>query len=236
MTVPIKAVVFDLDGTIVDFNLDYKTLRAEVRRLLVGRGFPPSLFSVNESIFEMLKKVEIYVRNNGGDDKEVEDTKKRVFSMADKYEMEAARQTSLLSGVVDALTELKKMNVKMAIFTINGEKAANYILRTFRLKRFFSVVVTREMVPMVKPAPFHLETALKLLEVAPEEVMVVGDSVSDMKSADSLGAFAVGVTTGYSSPEQLTNAGAKCLITSLVDLPVLVKELNEQERSGRFVS
>jgi len=229
---PIKAAIFDLDGTIADFNLDYKTLRAEVRLLLMDCGFPPSLFSVTESIFEMLKKAEIYLRNNGGSKKDVEEVKKRVFAMADKYEVDAARRTSLLPGVMDALTELKKMNLKMAVFTISGEKAANYILRTFRLKNFFSVVVTRERVPMVKPDPAHLEAALKLLVVPPEETVVVGDSVSDMKSANLLGAFPIGVTTGYSSPKQLTNAGAKCLITSLVDLPVLIKRLNEQDKTG----
>ncbi len=55
----IKAVVFDLDGTIVKFNLDYKSARAEVIQFLSDHDFPASVFSINESVFEMLKKVEI---------------------------------------------------------------------------------------------------------------------------------------------------------------------------------
>ncbi len=53
---PVEAVIFDLDGTIADFNLDFKTLRAEVRSYLIRSGVPTSVLTVNESTYEMLKK------------------------------------------------------------------------------------------------------------------------------------------------------------------------------------
>ncbi len=59
----VKAVVFDLDGTIVTFNIDYMTVRAEVKSLLIKEGFPASILSTKESIFEMLKKAEIFLKN-----------------------------------------------------------------------------------------------------------------------------------------------------------------------------
>ena len=62
---PVEAVIFDLDGTIANFNLDYKTLRSEARSYLIRMGIPTSLVGVNESIFEMLKKAEIFLKNNG---------------------------------------------------------------------------------------------------------------------------------------------------------------------------
>ena len=62
---PIEAVIFDLDGTLAHFNLDFKTLRGEVRSYLIRMSVPPSVVDVNESIFEMLKKTEIFLKNNG---------------------------------------------------------------------------------------------------------------------------------------------------------------------------
>lgn len=231
----IKAVVFDLDGTLVDFNLDYKSVRAEVIRFLSTQGFPQSLFSIKESVFEMLKKVEISMKNNAKDVKEFMRLRESVLALLEKYELESARSTRPLPGVFETLKALKKTGLKLAVFTVNSRKSTNYILETLRLKEFFDAVVTRESAPMVKPNPLHLETALKALKVKPKEAMVVGDSIWDMKSAQELGVFAVGVTTGVSSLDELTRAGANCLVSSLTDLIVLVGQLNK-EQSGRSVN
>ena len=61
----IEAVIFDLDGTLANFNLDFKTLRSEVRSYLIRIGVPTSVLDVNESIFEMLRKAEIFIKNSG---------------------------------------------------------------------------------------------------------------------------------------------------------------------------
>jgi len=228
---PIKAVIFDLDGTLVNFKLDYMTVRAEVKRLLTSYGFPPSIFSINESVFEMLKKMEIFMRNSGKNEREIEDIRREVLEIADKYELEAARNTSPISGGIEVLNQLKKMGLKIGLFTINGSKATSHILRSFRLKRFFDAIVTREDVGKVKPDAMHLEAVLNKLGVKPENTLVVGDSIVDMESARTLGAFAVGVITGLSSPEELIKAGAMCIITSLTDLPRLITELNKNSNS-----
>jgi len=221
-----KAVVFDLDGTIVNFNLDYKAARAEVIEFLGAQGFPRSLFSLNESVFDMLKKVEISMRNNSKNKKEFSKLKETALTLLEKYEMESASSTSLVPGILETLKTLRKMKLKLGLFTINSKKSTNYILNTFRLKNSFDAVVTRDSVPTVKPNPLHLETALKKLKVKPAEAVVVGDSIWDIKSAQELHVFAVGVTYGVSTPEELTRAGANCLISSPTDLITLIEELN----------
>ena len=224
----IKAVIFDLDGTIVDFNLDYKSLRAEVIQTLNNEGIPSSIFSMNESIFNMLKKADIYVRNNGRKDIDIARVKKEVLSVANRYESQAAHATSLVPGILEALKTLNKMKMKLAIFTVNGEKSASYIIRSFRLKRFFDVMITRESVSAIKPNPAHLEATLKALNVEPKEAIVVGDSKWDMGCAQELNVIAVGVATGISSPKELINAGATHLISSAIHLPKLIQQLNGQ--------
>jgi phosphoglycolate phosphatase len=226
----IEAVVFDLDGTIVKFNLDYKAARAEVIEFLVNQGFPKSIFSMNESVFEMLNKTEIYMQNHRVG-KDFLKLKRDVLSIMEKYEMESAKTTQLVPGIRETLQTLKKMKLKLGLFTVNSKKATDHILSTFRLKPYFTTVVTRDSVSFVKPNPIHLETALKALKAKPEETIVVGDSIMDMKSAQELDVFAVGTSTGFAAPDQLTQAGANCLISSPLDLIELVEKLGQKENS-----
>jgi phosphoglycolate phosphatase len=225
----IKAVVFDLDGTIADFNLDYKTVRAEVRGFLMKKGSPASILSTNESIFEMLKKVGVFLKNNKKTAKAFEGIRDGVLAIAERHELEAAKDTSLLPGVTETLKTLRKANLKTALFTINSEKSTNYILKRFRIADFFDAVIPRNRVRYVKPNAEHLEAALKELKVGLNEAIVVGDGSSDMRCARELKVIAVGLPSGFSSKEKLIASGANYVITSLSDLPTLVKEINKTQ-------
>lgn len=224
----IKAVIFDLDGTIVDFNIDFKAARAEVIRLLTKQGLPSSLLSVNESVFVMLKKAKKRMKENGKEEQEFVKLKEKVIALIERYESEAARKTNLIPSILETLKTLKRMKTKIALFTANGKKSTNHILRRFRLRQFFDTIITRESVLAVKPDPAHLEAALKALKVRPEEAIVVGDSVRDMECARRLKVLAVGVTTGFSSIEELIRAGADYLASSSTDIPTLVQQLNRR--------
>jgi HAD superfamily hydrolase (TIGR01549 family) len=224
----IEAVIFDLDGTLANFNLDYKTLRAEVRGYLMRIGVPASVLNVNESIFEMLKKAEIFVKNSGKSAEAFEEVRSQALVIAEKYEMEAASTTSLLTGANEALKDLKRMNLKMGLCTTSSEKAVNYILQRFKIDDFFKIVVPRNKVKYVKPHTEQFELALKTLGARPQATVIVGDSNADMQSAKELKAIAVGFPTGFSTTEQLMSNGANYIITSLTDLPVLIKKINKE--------
>ena len=223
----IEAVIFDLDGTLAHFNLDYKELRSEVRTYLMSKGVPASLLDVNENIFEMLKKAEIFVKNNSKSTDAFTEVRTQALSIAEKFEMEAATTTSLISGAVETLKDLQKMNLKMGLCTTSSEKASNYILQRFKIDMFFKVVVPRDKVKYVKPHTEQFELALKALGVHAKAALIVGDSVVDMQSAKELNVIAVGLPKGLSTKEQLMKNGANFIITSLNDLPVLIKEINK---------
>jgi len=227
-TVTVEAVIFDLDGTLAHFNLDFKTMRSEVRSYLMRMGIPASVLSVNETIFEMLVKTEIFVKNNNGKHAEAfGEFRTQAFAIAEKYEMEAASTTSLMPGAYETLKELKRMKLKLGLCTTSSQKAADYILRRFKIEGYFQTVVPRNEVKNVKPNTEQFEAALKALCVSPQNTVIVGDSVVDMQSAAETKAIAVGLPTGISNLEQLKNSGANYIITSLSDLPILIKELNK---------
>ena len=192
----IRAVIFDLDGTVASFNLDYKTVRALIKGYLMNRGVPASILSLNESVFEMLRKTEIWARNSGKTEEFLEAVRREALAMTEMYELEAAGSTSLLPGVVDTLKALRAMGLRIGLCTINSEKSVDRILKRFGIASLFDVTISRNQVKHVKPDPEHLEAALKVLGASPEETVVIGDSRVDMQSAKGVGVVAVGLPTG----------------------------------------
>jgi HAD superfamily hydrolase (TIGR01549 family) len=217
-----KAIIFDLDGTIAAFNLDYMTLRSEVRSFLIRTGVPASVLFVNESIFDMLNKTDIFLRNSGKSTRTIEKVRNDALAIAERHELEAAKTTSLLPSVVETLKILKEMGLKIGLCTVNSEKSASYILKRFGIADFFDAVIPRNKVKHVKPSGEHLEAVLKALKVSSKEALLVGDAARDMQCARELKVMAVGLSTGISTQRELMNAGANYLITSIADLPSLI--------------
>jgi HAD superfamily hydrolase (TIGR01509 family) len=227
--VPVEAVIFDLDGTLANFNLDFKTLRSEVRSYLIRKGVPTSVLNVNENMFEMLAKSEIFFKNGDKTNSThvFEQVRTQAFAIAEKYEMEAASATSLQPGALETLKELRKMGLNLGLCTTSSEKAANYILRRFKIDEFFKIVVSRDKVKYVKPHTEQCEIALKALGAHPQATVFVGDSVVDVQTAKELKSVAVGIPTGTATLEQLKSHSPNYIITSLTDLPILIKEINK---------
>jgi phosphoglycolate phosphatase-like HAD superfamily hydrolase len=224
----IRAVIFDLDGTLTAFNLDIKACRTKVIKHLTKQGLPRSLFSMNESAFDMLVKVKKHLRIEGAEKREFLRFRKKVFSIVEGFELEAARTTEMFGCIPETLQKLRGMELKLALCTISGEKATSYILKRFRLEDFFDAVITREAVLEVKPHPSHLKATLDDLRVRSQEAVVVGDSVRDVECARKLNVLAVGVATGISSIEELSRSGAHYLASSANDIPNLIRQLQEK--------
>jgi HAD superfamily hydrolase (TIGR01549 family) len=224
--VPIEAVIFDLDGTLANFNLDYKALRAEVRSYLMRTGVPASVLNVNENIFEMLNKTEIYIKNKSKSKEAFNEVRTQALNIAEKYETEAASSTSLLPGAVETLQELEQMKIKVGICTTSGEKAVKYILQRFKINKYFNTVISRDKVKYVKPNTEQYELSLKIMNTKPQNTIIVGDSIVDMQSSKETKAISIGLTTGISTKEQLSKNGANYIITALTDLPILIKKIN----------
>lgn len=223
-----KAAILDLDGTLIEFKLDYMPLRAELIKFLVEKGLPSSLFSTNDGLFKTLDKLEVYLRGKGEACDKFREIYAAAFALADPYELDAVRKASMLPGAKVALKSLRDMELRLGLFTTDGLKAVKYALSKFGLSQFFDVIVTREDVQKVKPHSSHLLTAMKSLNVNPKEVVVVGDSTIDIMCAKNVGALAVGVTTGFAISEDLQKVGADYILTSISELPSLLLGLQSQ--------
>jgi len=223
----IKAVIFDLDGTLTEFNLDIKACRTEVIQNLSRQGIPKKLFSLKESAFDMQLKV---VNHLGikATSKKLAQIRNTIFSIVEKHELLAAQKTKMFPRIPETLRTLREMDLNLALCTISGKEASAHILNQFKIKQFFDAIVPRESVTAVKPDPVHLQAVLDALNVSSNETIFVGDSVKDVVCANQLNVLAVGVTTGLSSEEQLISSGAHYVVSSANEIPKLVSNLNKQ--------
>jgi len=221
----LKAVVFDLDGVIVKFNLDSRRIKEDVISFFVKNGLPEGLLSPIQPFSQIRDKVRETFSEMGMMHSSIEDLVKNAEKIPIEYEMKAAYQTHLLPDVKDILLLLKLMGLKLAIFTYNNSKATSIALNENGLKGVFNAIVARDMVTNPKPNPIHLEAVLKELGVSKEDAIVVGDSEMDIKPSKDLGVKVVAIASGIRTAEELKAFNPDYLILSISELKEIVKAL-----------
>ncbi|MHA1754210.1 MAG: HAD family hydrolase [Candidatus Odinarchaeia archaeon] len=201
----IKAVIFDLDGTIVSFKINYMKARYEVEEYLRSLGVPDSILKMGP-IFTTLGEGLTYLTSKGYTQEEVQEVKKHVEEIVLKYEIEASKKTTLLPGIKDTLNKIKDMGLKIGLFTLNNKSVTENVLLKNGIRKFFDVVVTRNDTKKVKPHKDHFIEVISGLNVKPEETIIIGDTIYDFLAAKKLGAICIGIV-GLYDEEFLKNKG-----------------------------
>jgi phosphoglycolate phosphatase len=221
VTPPLKLIVFDLDGTLVDsqhvivatmqaaFALyDQPAPSAEAVRCIVG-----------------LPLVEGVARLAPGLDPLQHDALAQAYR--DGYQTslgQVATPDALFPGVRAMLEALHGTGFLLGIATGKSQRGLRATLERHGLMPLFMTLQTGD-VPPGKPHPAMLLRAIEDAGVAPDEAAMVGDTTYDMTMARAAGALPVGVAWGYHPVEELTAAGAVHLVTSSAALPPLFAAL-----------
>ncbi|MEM2447718.1 MAG: HAD family hydrolase [Candidatus Bathyarchaeia archaeon] len=220
----LKAVFLDLDGTIVKLKYRYMDAKAEVFKTLKINGVPEYLLDSRLSLYESLEVVKNYMEKIG-EAHRYRQLLALSLEIAEKYELEAASNPELLEGAYEALSELKRMRLKLVIVTNNCFNATILTLSKLNIGNFFELIVAREHVKAMKPNPEPIKYALSKLNLRRGEAIMVGDSTIDIKAALKAGVVSIGITSGVATREVLKEAGADYVIDSVGELPRLLKDL-----------
>jgi len=214
----INAIVFDLDGTLIYFKIDYMSARREVIKKLFLSGIPDFLISENQRIMDIIKIVENYFTKVIKKPDKLSFINKEVDDIITKYEMDGAYKTDLIPGAKDLLMNLKRKQYKIGLFTLENKKVTNYILKKFSIKSYFDSIVTRDDVDNPKPHPDHLKLVLDQLDVTSDKIIVVGDNPIDFECTKQLNALAVALLSDRHTRDELLNSGANFVIENLLDI------------------
>jgi len=210
----VEAVLFDLDGTLVDtIPLILDSFRYATQTVL-GTPVADDVLAMNIGIPLMIQM------RHFTDDEAVADELLRAYREHNRlHHDERAR---LFAGTAEALALIAERGIPMGIVTSKGREIAMRGIELFDLGRFFDVVITMDDVDRFKPDPFPLLKAAEAMGVAPGATAYVGDSPHDVDAANRAGALSIAAPWGVSTREVLLAAQPHFILDSLSDLPELL--------------
>ncbi len=200
----LEALIFDLDGTLIEFAIDYVKARKIAQQHLIDSGAPVEFLDLSTPIFTMADRAAQYFENT------LKMTQKAIDNIMDELnlkvievEKEAAERAKIMRGMDKVLAFIQAKNLPIAVCTLNTTPVAYLSLEKAGLLRkfpdMFSVdrIFGRDKVgKRTKPDPFHHQVAIDSLEVLAENVVAIGDHPMDCLTAHKVGARSIGILRG----------------------------------------
>jgi phosphoglycolate phosphatase len=221
----IKAVIFDLDGTLVDSAQD---IQVAINKVLAEEGRRAvALEEVSAMIGDGAPKLVERVMNATGEGDASEDLPMLTRRFLGFYEGHTADLTRPYPGVGEALERLRSAGVRMGICTNKPERPTRELLRDLRLAPYFQVVFGGDTVAGIKkPDPRLTHAVLDALGARPEEAVMVGDAANDVAAARATGIPVILRAGGY-TPVPASELGADRVITDFLELPEAMHSVSE---------
>jgi HAD superfamily hydrolase (TIGR01549 family) len=206
---PRPAVLFDIDGTLVDSN--YLHVDAW-DRALAEIGHPVDVWRIHRGIgMDSGKLLEGLL----GDAPELHSAAKEEHA---RFYAESNSRLRPIAGARDLLHELARRDYQVVLATSAPQEELDALLDVLDVGGDVDAVTSGEDVETAKPDPDIIESALEKASSPASRAVMVGDAVWDMKAAARAGVISIGVLTGGYSREELLDAGATAVYDDVAEL------------------
>lgn len=215
----IKLVIFDLDGTLLNTIDD---LAQSVNHVLQLNGCPVHGLEqykcfVGNGITKLIERAVPVERCSD------QFVAKLQAEFVEYYAVHGRDKTTLYEGVSELINGLKSRGVMLAVASNKHHKATVELINHYFCDDVFSVVYGKREGVNAKPDPTIVYDIIERCGVLSGEVLYVGDSGTDMQTAQNSSVCAVGVTWGFRTREELEENGANYIINSPIDLLDVIK-------------
>ena len=196
----IRAVLFDLDGTLVD-SLD--DLTDAVNHMLAGFGKGPL---TKTGVRTLVGKGARNLVQRALDTESPADIERGLGLFTEFNTNHITDKSMLYPGVREMLENLAARGIRMAIVSNKGAALSSLILETLEIDAFFQIICGGDTFPEMKPSPLPLMRVIDDLAIAGSETLMVGDSINDIQAGKRAGISTIGCTWGYGGPDELKDA------------------------------
>ena len=214
----IRAVIFDLDDTLVESTVDF----AKFKRLVIQRigqfGDDSSLYRPDETIVSIVARFEDRMRNRGADENKMRAMLAELDRIMDGVELERVSETTAIKGAIELLGYLRTKRVRIGILTRGCEEYALTAMRITGMEALVDQVECRNSKTKAKPNPDSYLNLVRNLGVPKEETVFVGDHPIDAQCAANAGVPFLAVRTGDVPEEALRDAGSVEVFSDVRDM------------------
>ena len=220
------AIVFDLDGTLIDSVPD---VQGAVNRMLADDGRPPiTLAQAHDFVGNGARP--LVERALAATGTVPDDIDGHIARYIDFYKRHPADETTIYPGVVRVLDAFAEAGVTMGVCTNKPFEMTGLVLEALGLEGYFRGVAGGDNVPHRKPDGRHVTLTLELMGAGAASAAMVGDSETDVAAGKDAGLPVIAVTYGYCHVP-MEELGADLMIDAFADLPHALQTLHSQ-RSG----
>ncbi|HIJ67523.1 MAG TPA: HAD family hydrolase [Planctomycetes bacterium] len=208
----VKAIIFDLDGTLVDTAAD---LAGAMNYALEKAGQPTHSVEVCRQMIGNGLKM-FAQRALGEDSQHLRD--EVLGLMKARYRDKCFEYTRLYEGVFEVVDKLRERGIRLAVLTNKDQDDAERVVEYFFGADTFEYVVGAEDGTGLKPDTGGAMKIVRSMGLFCEAFLIVGDSSMDMQMAASAGIRSVGVSWGFRRREELVEAGADIIIDNPAEI------------------
>jgi phosphoglycolate phosphatase len=211
-----RAILFDLDGTLLDSAPD---LAAAANAMLVELGLPardPAVIAtyIGKGIPKLVERTLTGSLDAAADPVLLA----RALPMYERYYAEASGRRSVpFPGVIEGLRALRDAGLPLACITNKAERFTLDLLQRTGLDGFFPVVVCGDTVVRKKPDPEPVLTACARLDVRPADAVMIGDSANDVQAARAAGCPVWCVPYGYNEGRPVETLDCDAIVPDVAE-------------------
>ena len=223
-TFTVSAVLFDLDGTLLDTLPDLHAAANGLRRDFGLADLPPEAIAsyIGRGIPNLVKRVlagaiEVAEEPPPAD---------ALASFRAHYERENGRNVRCYPGVIDGLEMLKAKGIPLAVITNKAEAFTLPLLEMTGLAGYFDVVVGGDVLPKNKPDPMALVWACGRIGVSPAHALFIGDSINDLQAGRAAGCPVFLLPYGYNEGGDVHDLDCDAIVSTVASAAQRIESKN----------
>lgn len=219
----VKAVMIDLDGTLLDTATDLAAAANMMLKELGKAELPTETIQsyIGKGIEKLVKRS---LTGSLDSEPDAELFKKAMPLYERSYAKTLHVDTRPYPGVLEGLKAMREAGLRLACVTNKAEAFTLPLLRSTELLGYFDIVVSGDSLPKKKPDPMPLLYACEQFNIQPHEMLLIGDSLNDTQAARAAGCKVFCVPYGYNEGRDVEELDCDALVPSLYEATKLIRK------------